>query len=123
MKIKFPFEFPIRKNDWVNPLWIEDYELQTKARDNSGREYELYITYNENNRGNTLEGLAVLRGRGIPIGYYIETLAENCVERNGGWPSHKWTVDGGSGWQVVNGDEILLEAFSFQNAAYLKSIL
>jgi hypothetical protein len=123
MKIKFPFEFPIRKNDWVNPLWIEDYELQTKARDNSGREYELYITYNENNRGNTLEGLAVLRGRGIPIGYYIETLAENCVERNGGWPNPKWTVDGGSGWQVVNGDEILLEAFSFQNAAYLKAIL
>ncbi len=123
MKIKFPFEFPIRKNDWVNPLWIEDYELKTKARDNSGREYELYITYNENTRGSTLEALAVLRGRGIPIGYYIETLVEGCVERNGGWPNHELTVDGGSGWKVVNADEILLEAFSFQNAAYLKSIL
>jgi len=94
------------------PKVIERIDLETKAIDNKGGEYNVCIK--KSIFGNTQE--AILHIEGTPGSWYLDGL---IVKRS----MKSIYIDYGSDWTIENLAEILQEAFSLMNQVKMKDII
>ena len=119
-----PFQWPITKDNWVNPYFLgeDDIELKTKGlteelKDEDGG-YTIYLSRTKFMGA----GYAVLRGKGIPLGHLISNITEGCYQNEDGYSVSYFTLDGASDWRITNAKEILTEAFTIQNLNFVRDL-
>ena len=126
IQANIPFQWPITKDNWVNPYFIgeDDIELKTKGLTEELKDgedgYTIYlgrIKYMGDE-----DDYAVLRGKGIPLGHLISNITEGCYKHENGNSVSYFTLDGASDWRLINAKEILTEAFTIQNLNFVRDL-
>lgn len=88
--------------DWTPSSSLEK-KLKTKARDNHGYSYDVWLVFDHSD---VMGWKWLLRIEGTPGHWYMSTLLEY-----GGYPRGKFiSIDAGQGWNVINFDEVMAEA-------------